>query len=117
MLPEEAFASKVEDLLGIWKGLHHGHVAYIQFEADGTLKCAHTVEQLHNSSGLIFSGRVWFEEGILTVTESLEPRPGAYKVQVHKRHGKTVYLSFHVIEDSSRGRPRDLGRRMTRVEP
>jgi hypothetical protein len=119
--PEEVIASKVEDLVGIWETRFRGSVAYIQFEADGTLKSANSLEGLRNSSFLNYSGRYWFEGEVFKCTDSLAEAsghgPGAYEVWVRKRNGNAVHLSFHDIGDPDSLRAFDWGRGMTRVEP
>ena len=115
LFPEQA--TGIDDLVGIWKGWFQGTVAYRQFEADGTLKCAlGKIERLQNPSSLMYSGRFWFESGLLKITETLQPNPGAYKVLVRKRDGQPVHLSFHDMGDPDPIRAYDWGRGMTRVE-
>jgi ligand-binding sensor domain-containing protein len=113
--PEKA--TRVEDLVGIWEGWYMGSVAYRQFEADGTLKCAAKVEWLEDSSRLTYSGKFWFEGEILKITASGQPATGVYEVWVRKKDGKTVHLSFHDMGDLDHLRAYDWGRGMTRVEP
>jgi len=113
----EKIVSTVEELVGIWEGWMMGRVVYRQFEADGTLKCAGKVEWLQDPSALTYSGKFWFEGEMLKITESLQPNPGAYKVQIRKRDSKSVHLSFHDMGDPDSMRAHDWGRGMTRVEP
>jgi hypothetical protein len=120
LFPEKV--TKVEDLVGIWEGWIMGSVAYRQFEADGTLKCAErSVEWLQDPSLLRYSGRYWFEGEVFKFTESLGESyghgPGAYKVWVRKKDGKSVHLSFHDIGDPDPIRAFDWSRGMVRVEP
>ena len=118
---EEVLASKVEDLVGIWEGRFMGSVAYRQFEVDGTLTCAMQVEWLHDPSLLKYSGRYWFEGGVLKITEPLAEAhgygPGAYEVWVRKREGTAVHLSFHDRGDPDSKRRYDWCQGMTGVEP
>ncbi len=115
LFPEKA--TKIEDLVGIWEGWMMGSVVYRQFEANGTLKCAGKVKWLQDPSALTYSGKFWFEGELLKITESLQPNPGAYKVQVRKQDGKAVHLSFHDRGDPDSVRAYDWSRGMTRVEP
>jgi ligand-binding sensor domain-containing protein len=118
LFPEQA--TKVEDLVGIWKSWYVGSLVYMQIEADGTCKRSPTLELLKDGiSGS--QGTFWFEGGDLKITEPsaevLGYGPGTYEVWVRKRDGKVVHLSFHVIKDSASGRAQDLSKGMTRVEP
>jgi ligand-binding sensor domain-containing protein len=120
LFPEKT--TRVEDLVGIWEIWFYGKAAYMQFEADGTLKCAQAKDKwLQDPSSLNYSGRFWFEGGVLKITDSKAEAkgqgPGTYEVWVRKRDGNAVHLSFHVIEDPSGGRTHDLTRGMTRIEP
>jgi len=114
---EAIIISKIEDLLGIWEGVFKGSVAYRQFDADGTFKCAlEKSEQLQDPSSLVYSGRFWFEGGLLKITETLMAKTGTYRVRAKKRDGKLVSLSFEDMGDPDSLRATDWGKGMTRVE-
>jgi ketosteroid isomerase-like protein len=117
---EEVLTTRVEDLIGIWKGWHAGNVVYRQFEADGSLKCSTKVEWLRDPSLLQYSGRFWFEEGVFKFTESLGEAhgygPGSYEVRIRKKDGNAVHLSFHDMGDPASMRADDWGKGMMRVE-
>jgi hypothetical protein len=114
---EGIITNKVEDLVGIWEGVFKGTMAYRQFDADGTFKCAlEKAEQLQESASLVYSGRFWFEGGLLKITETLMPKTGTYRVRVKKRDGKSVHLSFEDMGDPDSIRAHDWGKGMSRLE-
>ena len=114
---EGVITNKVEDLVGIWEGVFGENVAYRQFDADGTFKCAlEKVERLQDPSSLKYSGRFWFEGELLKITETLMPETGTYRVRVRKRDGKSIHLSFEDMGDPDSLRAHDWGKGMTRVE-
>jgi len=113
LFPEQA--TRVEDLVGIWETWFTGSVAYMQFEADGTLTLGSRVEDLKRYP--ILSGTYWFEGSLFKVTESRHSEIGTYEVRVRKKDGNALHLSFHVIEDPVSHRAYDWGRGMMRVEP
>ena len=119
LFPEQA--TRVEDLVGIWEGRYVDNMTYRQFEADGILKCAMKIEWLQDPSSLNYSGRYWFEKGVLKITDSYYKAygygPGVYEVWVRKRDGKAVHLSFHDMGDPAPERADDWSRGMTRVAP
>ena len=113
----EFIVNKAEDLVGIWEGVFKGTVAYRQFDANGTLKCAvGKIELLKDSSSLVYTGRFWFEAGLLKITETLTSKAGTYKVRAQKRDGKSVHLSFENMGDPDSLRAADWSKGMTRVE-
>jgi len=114
--PGEFIASKVEDLVGIWETRFGGRVAYMQFEADGTLNLASTVEMLKQRATLILSGTFWFEGAVFHMKDNHVYGTGTYEVRVQKDEDKPIHLSFVVIDDPSRGRVADLTEGMSRIE-
>ena len=115
--PEGVITNKVEDLVGIWEGVFKDTVAYRQFDADGTFKCAlEEVGQLQDASTLIYTGRFWFEDELLKITETLMPEAGTYRVRVKKLDGKPVQLSFEDMGDPDSMRVFDWSQGMKRVE-
>jgi hypothetical protein len=114
LFPEKA--TKIEDLVGIWKGWFKGSVVYWRFETDGTLTLSSDVKGLEDV--LILSGTFWFEESLFKILESRKPGEiGTYEVHIRKKDGNAVHLSFRAIDDTGFWRPHDLGRGMTRVDP
>ena len=111
----EVVASQIEDLVGIWETNFQGKVAYMQFEADGTLKLALTLEGLENKPRL--SGTFWFEGTVFHMEESYGRGTGKYEVRVQKEGDKAVHLSFTEINDPESMRARDFTQGMSRVEP
>ncbi|MFB0547002.1 MAG: two-component regulator propeller domain-containing protein, partial [Anaerolineae bacterium] len=115
ILPGEVIASKVEDLVGVWETRFMGVVAYMQFEADGTLTLARTVEKLESAP--ILSGTFWFEGTVFNMEDTLAYHTGKYEVRGQKEGDKPIYLTFIVIDDPDPDRVRDLTAGMSRGEP
>lgn len=115
LAPGEFIASKVEDLVGIWETRGGGAVAYWQFEADGTLNVAPTVEMLEKRWAMI-SGTFWFEGTVFHMKDNHVSPTGTYEVRVQEEKGKPIHLSFTVIDDPVTGRVRELTAGMSRVE-
>jgi len=112
----EVIASKVEDLVGIWETRFMGAVAYMQFEADGTVKLAYTIKDMKRTQ--IMSGKVWFEGTVFHMDDNIDSGEGTYEVRVQKEGDRPVHLSFIAIDDAHNpNRLRDLTKGMTRVEP
>ena len=116
LMISEVIASKVEDLIGIWKTQCMGEVAYMQFKADGTVNLASTVEELESTP--IMSGTFWFEGTGFNINDNIHYGKGIYEVRVQKEGDKPIHLSFIVINDlNNPNRVCDLIRGMSRVEP
>lgn len=89
----------------------------MQFEVDGILNLASTVEMLKERAPLILSGTFWFEGTVFHMKDNHVYGTGTYEVRVQKEEGKPIHLSFVVIDDPSSGRVADLTEGMARVEP
>jgi hypothetical protein len=87
----------------------------MQFEADGSVKLAITVEGLESNPRL--SGTFWFEGTVFNIEESFGRGTGQYEVRVQKEGDKAVHLSFIKINDPEGMRARDFTQGMSRVEP
>jgi hypothetical protein len=101
--PVEVLATKAEHLVGTWFNpasclLRGSEGEYYRFEADGTCKSAHTLDDLHrNPHGW---GRFWFEEGIY-YEESNDCDPiGSYRVYLAIEEGRAAGFRFDEIDDS-----------------
>jgi hypothetical protein len=112
--PVEIIASKVEDLVGVWKSRFGGEVAYMQYRADGTFKLARTVADLESNP--IVSGTFWFEGTVFNTFDDLCDE-GTYEVRVQKQGDKPIRLVFKEIKDPCRERSMDLKWKMLWVEP
>jgi TRAP-type C4-dicarboxylate transport system substrate-binding protein len=112
--PNELIASKPEDIVGIWETWFVGSVAYMQFEADGTLTLAYNVRDSKNYP--ILSGTFWFEGSLFKMKDNVGSGIGTYEIHVQKKDGNAVHLAFHAIEDPDATRRYDLSRGMTRSE-
>ncbi len=114
---EEFIATKLEDILGIWKTQLRGMPGYKQYKKDGTYSVAYALENLQSSplstGHFWFEGNVYFQKGEHPLSSDF---PGKYEVRVHKEEGKPVRLSFQVVDDATAGRVSDLSQGMTRVE-
>jgi hypothetical protein len=114
---EGFIVNKVENLVGIWEEMFKGSVAYRQFDADGTFKCAvGKIKRLRDSSSLVYTGRFWFEGDVLKISETLTSLAGTYKVRAKKGDGKSVHLSFENMGDPDSLRAANWSKGMTQVE-
>jgi hypothetical protein len=111
--PVEVLATKAEHLEGIW--LDAEAQQYQQWDLDGTISGARSVEDLDKESS--FVGRFWFEEGIYH-----EDSPvwcvgiGAYKVYLRIEAGRAVGLRTELVEDPCRDRSVSYRRPLVRVD-
>lgn len=112
--PPEAIASKVEDVVGVWKSLFEGRVAYMHFKPDGTFNLTKAVEELSTS---YVTGKFWFEGTVFHVDDELCRGPGTYEVRVLKEGDKRIQLTFVKIKDSCRERANDWRKPMIWVGP
>lgn len=117
---EGVIVNKIEDLVGVWESQHgaSGAKAYRQYEADGTIREAYSLDNLQTSP--LHIGRVWFENNVYYQKNDhpLAPdAPGKYEVRIHKAAGAPDRLSFRLIEDVDGYRVKDFAAGMTRVEP
>lgn len=116
---EGVIVNKIEDLVGIWESQHgdSGAKAYRQYEADGTIREAYSLDNLQTSP--LHIGHVWFENNVYYQKNDhpLAPdSPGKYEVRIHKAEGMPGRLSFRVIDDVDKYRVKDFAAGMTRVE-
>ncbi|GAK58340.1 hypothetical protein U27_05314 [Candidatus Vecturithrix granuli] len=117
---EGVIVNKIEDLVGIWESQHgdSGAKAYRQYEANGTIREAYSLDNLQTSP--LHIGHVWFENNVYCQKNDhpLAPdSPGKYEVRIHKAKGMPDRLSFRVIDDADKFRVKDFTAGMTRVEP
>ncbi len=114
LAPGELIASKIKDIVGIWKTQHKGAVAYMRYDADGTSKLAESLDDL--SKGIIIvPGTVWFEGDVLHVKDSYGQ--GTYRVRVRKEGNTPARLTFIKIDDPNTYRSQDMAAGMTWVAP
>ncbi|MCP4397627.1 MAG: hypothetical protein GY801_10055 [bacterium] len=115
---EEFIATKLEEIVGIWKTQLRGMPAYIQYGTDGTSRLAFGLENLQTTP--LLKGKIWFEGNIFHQQNDdpvySEDVPGKYEIRVHKEEGIPVSLSFRVIDDANKIRSNDLIQGVKRVE-
>ena len=93
-----------------------GGVAYMQFEEDGTVNLASTVETLESAP--MISGTFWFVGTGFNIDDNMSYGKGTYEVRVQKEGDKPIHLSFIIIEDANNpNRAQYLTNGMSRVEP
>lgn len=117
---EGVIVNTIKALVGIWESQHgvSGAKAYRQYEADGTIREAYSLDNLHTSP--LHIGHVWFEDNAYCQKNDhpLAPdAPGKYEVRIHKTAGAPDRLSFRMIDDADKFRAKDFSAGMTRVEP
>jgi len=113
--PPGAIASKVEDMVGVWKSRFVGTVAYMHFKPDGTFNLTKTVEGLESTPYV--TGKFWFEGTVFHVDDDGCHDPGTYEVRVLKEGDKPIQLTFVKIKDSCRERANDWRKPMLWVGP
>ena len=108
--------NKIDDLVGIWESQFQGNIAYMQFNADGTLKLAATIEVLKSDVGLAYTGNFWFEGNVYGMTETAGSDTGTYTIRMQKE-GNIAKLFFTPVDEPNPNRKAALTKGMTRVEP
>jgi hypothetical protein len=127
--PCDLIATKVEDVVGVWKQYLGGPPAnapggmtYIRFNADGTFNLADTVEHSAKPMDLYPSGTYKFEGGLLVfdaITTAPPPcnGPGVFQARVLKYGDKPVALRYVAISDTCGPRLQDLSQAAVWVAP
>lgn len=120
--PCDFIATKAEDIAGVWKQYLQGpffnapgEVAYIRFNADGTLSLADSIEntakpfQNYPTGTFKFEGQNWSTPLILNdgVQAPCTLETDAYQVRVMMYGDKPVALQFVFISDGCAGRISD----------
>ena len=114
--PAGKVVKKIDDLVGIWESQFQGGKAYMQYNADGTLRLATTIEDLKSDVSVAYTGKFWFDGDVYGMTETAGSDTGTYKVRMQKE-GKTTKLSFTPVDEPNSNREADITTGMTRVEP
>lgn len=96
--------TQAKDIEGIWNITTHPHYkqAYWLVQEDGTYKFSPNVDGGRPSE----SGKYWFQDGQLFITDDFCPKPGRYDAQ--KTGGPVIKLSMKLVEDQCAARVKIL---------
>ena len=93
----EIFASKAEDIAGIWTHQYHESDGYYtQFNEDGTYNVAESIDELESPFQW---GPFWFEGTVFNIDGEAKSGLGRYEIRVRKEGGESVELFFTVVDD------------------
>lgn len=127
--PCDLIATKAEDIAGVWKQYLIGPVfnapegmAYIRFNADGTMNLADSIENSAKPETSYASGTFSFDGQVVTygaVVGAPPPcnEPPQYQLRVLKYDGKPVALRYIAINDPCVDRLRDVNQALIWVAP
>ncbi len=127
--PCDLIATKAEDIAGVWKQYLIGPVfnapggmAYIRFNADGTLNLADSIEHSAKPETSYASGTFSFDGQVVTygaVVGAPPPcnEPPQYQLRVLKYGDKPVALRYVAINDPCVDRLRDVNQALIWVAP